>query len=91
MSPEQHAYFRLSYTSSSDHSGTITYDEFKNVYSSNIGPDAIPFDFDWYVNLNRRRRRWCDGLLPVTGLSCIWARRTELMSWAVRTIRHTLP
>lgn len=32
-----------------DNSGTITFDEFKNVFSSNIGPDAIPFDFncDW--------------------------------------------
>ncbi|KAF8899082.1 mitochondrial carrier domain-containing protein [Infundibulicybe gibba] len=29
-----------------DHSGTITYEEFKNVFSANIGPDAIPFDFD---------------------------------------------
>ncbi|OBZ79884.1 Calcium-binding mitochondrial carrier protein Aralar1 [Grifola frondosa] len=32
-----------------DDSGTITYDEFKNVFNANIGPDAIPFDFecDW--------------------------------------------
>uniref|UniRef100_A0A0W0F1L7 EF-hand domain-containing protein n=1 Tax=Moniliophthora roreri TaxID=221103 RepID=A0A0W0F1L7_MONRR len=29
-----------------DHSGFISYDEFKNVFSANIGPDAIPFDFD---------------------------------------------
>ncbi|KAI0783314.1 mitochondrial carrier [Abortiporus biennis] len=29
-----------------DNSGTITYDEFKNVFKANIGPDAIPFDFD---------------------------------------------
>lgn len=29
-----------------DNSGTITYDEFKNVFNANIGPDAIPFDFD---------------------------------------------
>ncbi|KAI0715020.1 mitochondrial carrier [Earliella scabrosa] len=29
-----------------DESGTITYDEFKNVFNANIGPDAIPFDFD---------------------------------------------
>ncbi|EMD32637.1 hypothetical protein CERSUDRAFT_87946 [Gelatoporia subvermispora B] len=29
-----------------DDSGTITYDEFKNVFKANIGPDAIPFDFD---------------------------------------------
>ncbi|TFK77439.1 mitochondrial inner membrane protein [Pluteus cervinus] len=32
-----------------DSSGYITFDEFKNVFSANIGPDAIPFDFecDW--------------------------------------------
>jgi solute carrier family 25 aspartate/glutamate transporter 12/13 len=30
-----------------DGSGTITYDEFKNVFASNLGPDSIPFDFDW--------------------------------------------
>ncbi|KAF8527409.1 mitochondrial inner membrane protein [Hysterangium stoloniferum] len=29
-----------------DSSGTITYDEFKNVFSANLGPDSIPFDFD---------------------------------------------
>ncbi|KZS93297.1 mitochondrial inner membrane protein [Sistotremastrum niveocremeum HHB9708] len=32
-----------------DGSGTITFDEFKNVFSSTIGPDSLPFDFncDW--------------------------------------------
>ncbi|KAG8737305.1 mitochondrial aspartate-glutamate transporter agc1 [Ceratobasidium sp. 414] len=32
-----------------DSSGTITFDEFKNVFSANLGPDSIPFDFncDW--------------------------------------------
>ena len=30
-----------------DSSGTITFDEFKNVFSSNLGPDSIPFDFNW--------------------------------------------
>ncbi|QRW09270.1 mitochondrial carrier protein [Ceratobasidium sp. AG-Ba] len=32
-----------------DSNGTITFDEFKNVFSANLGPDAIPFDFncDW--------------------------------------------
>lgn len=35
----------------SDDSGTITYDEFKNVFKANVGPDAIPFDFDWYVSM----------------------------------------
>lgn len=29
-----------------DHSGFISYDEFKSVFSANIGPGAIPFDFD---------------------------------------------
>ncbi|KAG6878122.1 hypothetical protein C0993_011836 [Termitomyces sp. T159_Od127] len=29
-----------------DHDGYITYDEFKNVFTANVGPDAIPFDFD---------------------------------------------
>ncbi|TFK41831.1 mitochondrial carrier domain-containing protein [Crucibulum laeve] len=29
-----------------DHSGFITYDEFKTVFSANIGSEAIPFDFD---------------------------------------------
>ncbi|KAF8921928.1 mitochondrial carrier domain-containing protein [Mucidula mucida] len=34
---------------STDNSGFISYDEFKTVFSANIGPDAIPFDFncDW--------------------------------------------
>ncbi|PPQ63823.1 hypothetical protein CVT24_009773 [Panaeolus cyanescens] len=32
-----------------DHSGYIDYNEFKTVFSANLGPDAIPFDFncDW--------------------------------------------
>ena len=30
-----------------DRSGYITFDEFKTVFSANIGPDAIPFNFDW--------------------------------------------
>ncbi|KAF9531941.1 mitochondrial carrier domain-containing protein [Crepidotus variabilis] len=29
-----------------DHSGNIDYNEFKTVFSANLGPDAIPFDFD---------------------------------------------
>ncbi|KAH9984413.1 hypothetical protein BJV77DRAFT_185234 [Russula vinacea] len=29
-----------------DGSGTITFDEFKSVFSAEIGPDAIPFNFD---------------------------------------------
>lgn len=31
----------------SDNSGSIDFDEFKNVFSANIGPDAFPFNFDW--------------------------------------------
>ncbi|KAF7791229.1 hypothetical protein EIP86_002243 [Pleurotus ostreatoroseus] len=30
-----------------DSSGTISYDEFKNVFRSTINGDSIPFDFDW--------------------------------------------
>ena len=33
-----------------DSSGTITYDEFKTVFSANLGPGSIPFDFDWCVS-----------------------------------------
>ncbi|KAK2461421.1 hypothetical protein APHAL10511_005884 [Amanita phalloides] len=29
-----------------DHSGYITFDEFKQVFTANVGPDAFPFDFD---------------------------------------------
>ncbi|KAJ7293054.1 mitochondrial carrier domain-containing protein [Mycena rebaudengoi] len=29
-----------------DHSGFIDYNEFKTVFSANVGPDSIPFDFD---------------------------------------------
>ncbi|EGO05052.1 hypothetical protein SERLA73DRAFT_118690 [Serpula lacrymans var. lacrymans S7.3] len=29
-----------------DSSGTITYDEFIHVFTANVGPDVIPFDFD---------------------------------------------
>jgi hypothetical protein len=32
-----------------DGSGTITFEEFKGVFSAEIGPDAIPFNFDWCV------------------------------------------
>lgn len=32
-----------------DRSGSIDFDEFKNVFQANVGPDALPFDFnsDW--------------------------------------------
>ena len=36
-----------------DESGTITFDEFKNVFSSNLGPDSIPFDFNWCAKMQR--------------------------------------
>ncbi|KAH9951010.1 mitochondrial carrier [Amylocystis lapponica] len=36
----------IAFNTSIDDSGTITYDEFKNVFNANIGPDSIPFDFD---------------------------------------------
>lgn len=29
-----------------DGSGTITFDEFKNVFAASLGPDSIPFNFD---------------------------------------------
>ncbi|KIK87034.1 hypothetical protein PAXRUDRAFT_152448 [Paxillus rubicundulus Ve08.2h10] len=29
-----------------DNSGTITFDEFKNVFTANVGSSSIPFDFD---------------------------------------------
>jgi solute carrier family 25 aspartate/glutamate transporter 12/13 len=34
----------------SDNSGFISYDEFKNVFSANIGTGSIPFDFEWCVS-----------------------------------------
>lgn len=39
----------LTFISCRDHSGYIDYNEFKTVFSANLGPDAIPFDFscDW--------------------------------------------
>jgi len=33
-----------------DHSGFIDYNEFKTVFSANLGPEAIPFNFDWLVS-----------------------------------------
>jgi solute carrier family 25 aspartate/glutamate transporter 12/13 len=32
-----------------DGNGAVSFDEFKRAYSANLGPDAIPFDFesDW--------------------------------------------
>ncbi|KAF8346951.1 mitochondrial carrier domain-containing protein [Amanita rubescens] len=33
-----------------NHSGYITFDQFKQVFTENVGPDAIPFDFDCCTN-----------------------------------------
>ena len=33
-----------------DHSGFIDFNDFKTAFSANLGPEAIPFDFDWYVS-----------------------------------------
>ena len=69
-----------------DESGTITFDEFKNVFSSNLGPDSIPFDFNWCV---RNYFVSCMALLKrlaVTGSSCISEREMELMFWAVSRV-----
>ena len=33
-----------------DNSGTITYDEFKNVFKGTLSEDSIPFDFDGYAS-----------------------------------------
>ena len=33
-----------------DNSGTITYDEFKNVFKATLAEDSIPFDFDGYAS-----------------------------------------
>lgn len=62
----------------SDSSGTITFEEFKNVFSANIGTDSIPFDFDWYVHpaLLIPQLLIC---VSVIGSSCTWAKRTALM------------
>lgn len=35
----------------SDSSGTITFDEFKSVFTATLGADALPFNFDWYALL----------------------------------------
>jgi hypothetical protein len=41
-----------------DGSGTITFDEFKSGFSAEIGPDAIPFNFDWCVLLVVLQEPW---------------------------------
>ena len=71
-----------------DESGTISYDEFKNVFNANIGSDAIPFDFDWYARICSRRCYGLDAEVGAAiGSSCISARRTARTSSAVRR-RH---
>lgn len=41
-----------------DGSGTIDFNEFKKVYQENVGPDSIPFNFDWYALLVGLDREW---------------------------------
>lgn len=62
----------------SDSSGTITFEEFKSVFSANIGPESIPFDFDWYVDpvLLTPHLLICGS---VTGSSSTLAKGTALM------------
>jgi solute carrier family 25 aspartate/glutamate transporter 12/13 len=50
------------YVAYSDGSGTNTFDEFKSVFSAEIGPDAIPFNFDWCVlpQLCEHWTRWTE-------------------------------
>lgn len=38
---------RLSILDLRDNSGTITLDEFKNVFTANVSSSVVPFDFDW--------------------------------------------
>ena len=54
-----------------DGSGTITFDEFKSVFSAAIGPDAIPFNFDWCVLavVQEDCMRWAEWTDLVTGSS----------------------
>jgi hypothetical protein len=37
------------YVAYRDGFGTITFEKFKGVFSAEIGPDTIPFNFDWCV------------------------------------------
>lgn len=62
-----------------DHSGFISYDEFKNVFSANIGPNAIPFDFDWYVHVLPILSPHANLALTATGLNYISEKRTAHM------------
>lgn len=57
----------------SDGSGTITFEEFKSVFSAEIGPDAIPFNFDWYVAHGRE------------GTLVVWIERTHLVTGSSST------
>ena len=72
----------------SDSSGTITFDEFKNVFKANIKPDAIPFHFDWYKLSRRYFSTFLTVLRPltVTGLNSTWEPRTAPMFSDVCTL-----
>lgn len=56
----------------SDNSGTITYDEFKNVFSASVGPESIPFDFNWSVCHSAVKTPSLLIYPTVTGLNFIW-------------------
>jgi len=66
----------------SDSSGTITFDEFKNVFKAQIKPDAIPFDFDWCESYMPLPHVFLTTFLPpliATGLNSTWEPRTAPM------------
>jgi hypothetical protein len=73
-----------------DGSGTITFDEFKTVFSANIGPDAIPFNFDWCVvmSVSEQLAWFIEETHTATGSSFTWGRRVELTSLAVCALPH---
>lgn len=55
-----------------DSNGDVTFDEFKRVFSANLGPDSLPFTFDspWVkLFLGRREGRHVLGYKSVTLLN----------------------
>jgi hypothetical protein len=34
-----------------DGSGAIDFQEFKNVLSTTMGPDSLPFNFEWWISV----------------------------------------
>lgn len=56
-----------------DSNGDVTFDEFKRVFSANLGPDSLPFTFDspWVkLFLGRREGRHVLGYKSVFSLAC---------------------